>query len=120
MKANHKLASLQQSQVQKYTQSSTPHTFFNLLTSYEAYQALPAEFKEDSEVNFWAYRLMPNHVHLVAAPNREDSLARLFRRVHRLYSVRINQREKWTGIYGRALPFLCHGREASSCNDTLR
>lgn len=35
MNTSRKLASLQQSQFQKYSQSSTPHTFFNLLTSPE-------------------------------------------------------------------------------------
>jgi hypothetical protein len=33
MNTNRKLGSLQQSQLQKYSQSSTPHTFFNVLTS---------------------------------------------------------------------------------------
>ena len=35
MNTSRKLASLQQWQFQKYSQSSTPHTFFNLLTSPE-------------------------------------------------------------------------------------
>ncbi len=40
---------------------------------------------------------MPNHVHLVVAPQREDSLATFFRDAHRRYTRRINFREGWRG-----------------------
>ncbi|MBN4078978.1 transposase [Gammaproteobacteria bacterium AH-315-C21] len=40
---------------------------------------------------------MPNHVHLVVAPDHEDSLSRFFRFVHRHDTRQINFREKWTG-----------------------
>jgi len=45
----------------------------------------------------WAYCLMPNHVHLVAVPTRDDSLANLFRTAHSLYAARINSRHGWQG-----------------------
>ena len=64
---------------------------------YRAYLELLAEAKADVGVAVWAYCLMPNHVHLVVVPEKEDSLARLFRHVHRHYSRRINFREKWKG-----------------------
>ncbi len=64
---------------------------------YRAYLALVADAKADACVSVWAYCLMPNHVHLVVVPEQEDSLARLFRYVHRRYSRRINFREKWRG-----------------------
>ena len=48
-------------------------------------------------MSVWAYCLMPNHVHLVVVPEYKDSLARLFRFVHRHYSRRINFRENWKG-----------------------
>jgi putative transposase len=51
----------------------------------------------DAGVDIWAYCLMPNHVHLVVVPGEGDSLARLFRQVHRRYSRYINFREKWKG-----------------------
>ena len=40
---------------------------------------------------------MPNHAHIVAVPRSEDSLACLFRKVHRHYSRYVNFREKWKG-----------------------
>ena len=71
-------------------------TFFND-GDYSAYLEMLAEAKAEAGVSVWAYCLMPNHVHLVVVPQYEDSLARLFRLVHRQYSRRINFREKWKG-----------------------
>jgi putative transposase len=71
-------------------------TFFND-DDYRAYLELLAEFRIDAGVSVWAYCLMPNHVHLVVVPEHKDSLARLFRVVHRHYSRRINFRENWKG-----------------------
>lgn len=64
---------------------------------YLYYLELLAEHREEAGVEIWAYCLMPNHTHIVAVPQREDSLACLFRKVHRHYSRYINFREKWTG-----------------------
>ena len=71
-------------------------TFFSS-DDYRAYLALLAEAKSEAGVAVWAYCLMPNHVHLVVVPEEKDSLARLFRYVHRHYSRRINFRENWKG-----------------------
>jgi REP element-mobilizing transposase RayT len=35
---------------------------------------------------------MPNHVHLIAAPQQKDSFARTFRRVHAGYARSIHMR----------------------------
>ena len=56
-----------------------------------------AKAKVEACVEVWAYCLMPNHVHLVVVPERDDSLAKLFRDVHRRYTRRINKREGWCG-----------------------
>ena len=45
----------------------------------------------------WAWCLMPNHVHLVLAPAREDGLRAALAPLHRRYSWEINQREGWRG-----------------------
>ena len=71
-------------------------TFF-CSDDYRAYLALLAQAKSETGVAVWAYCLMPNHVHLVVVPEEQDSLARLFRHVHRHYSRRINFRENWKG-----------------------
>ena len=48
-------------------------------------------------VNVWAYCLMRNHVHVIAVPEREDSLARGFSDAHVRYTRRVNFREGWRG-----------------------
>lgn len=49
------------------------------------------------DLDVWAYCLMPNHVHLIVVPSSESGLARPLGEAHRLYAVRINQRNGWTG-----------------------
>lgn len=71
-------------------------TFFSD-ADYQYYLELLAKYKSEAGVQIWAYCLMPNHTHVVAVPERENSLAVLFRQVHRRYSRYINFREKWTG-----------------------
>lgn len=71
-------------------------TFFSE-DDYRYYLELVAEHKVDAGVEVWAYCLMPNHVHFVVVPYEKDSLARLFRRVHRDYTRAINFRQKCTG-----------------------
>lgn len=44
----------------------------------------------DAGVRVLAYCLMTNHVHLVVVPERSDSLAVLFRRVHGAYAQAVN------------------------------
>ena len=80
-------------------------TFFGE-DDYAAYVQLMAEWYRERGVDVWAYCLMPNHVHLIAVPQAEDSLARAIGEAHRRYTRRINFREKWRrylgeGIYGR-------------------
>jgi putative transposase len=48
-------------------------------------------------VEIWAYCLMSNHVHFVAVPAAEDSLARCFSEAHVHYTRRVNKREGWQG-----------------------
>ena len=44
---------------------------------------------------------MSNHVHLIAVPERLDSLAVLLRRVHGRYAQYYNTRSARTATYGR-------------------
>jgi putative transposase len=61
-------------------------------------------------VTIWAWCLMPNHVHFVARPAAEESLALCFGQAHTRYSRMINFRQGWRG-------FLFQGRFASSPMD---
>lgn len=71
-------------------------TFFSE-KDYEKYIDLLSDATEDTEIEIWAYCLMPNHVHFVAVPRAGDSLARLFSTAHRQYTRHINFREGWRG-----------------------
>ncbi|HOX37365.1 MAG TPA: transposase [Candidatus Brocadiia bacterium] len=71
-------------------------TFFRR-ADYEDYIALAVEWCAKRGVEVWAYCLMPNHVHLIAAPERADSLARALGEAHRRYSRSVNLRKGWSG-----------------------
>lgn len=64
---------------------------------YRNYLRLLRSRLADAGVQVWAYCLMPNHVHLAAVPSESDSLAALFRVVHKSYASSINARNGWQG-----------------------
>jgi putative transposase len=66
-------------------------------SDYRAYLDLLVDFKGKAGVDIWAYCLMPNHVHMIAVPHRESSLADCFGTVHKRYADRINTDREWTG-----------------------
>ena len=71
-------------------------TFFGA-RDYRMFLDMLARRKHEVDVDIWAYCLMPNHVHYVVIPSSENSLAELFRSVHRNYARQINRRESWRG-----------------------
>jgi putative transposase len=71
-------------------------TTFHSPDDYLTYLSLVRCNLADAGVRLLAYCLMTNHIHLVAVPEREDSLAVLLRRVHGRYAQYFNTR------YGRA------------------
>ncbi len=64
---------------------------------YQAYLTLMAEWCRKFNVSIWCYCLMPNHIHLIAVPEKEEGLRMAIGEAHRRYSVMINRRQKWTG-----------------------
>ncbi|MBC7349968.1 MAG: transposase [Candidatus Aminicenantes bacterium] len=58
------------------------------------------------KMQVWCYCLMYNHIHLIAVPERVDSLARAIAETHRKYTYMINIRHNWKG-------FLFQGRFSS-------
>lgn len=63
----------------------------------EIYRDLLAEHCRKSSVEVWAYCLMPNHVHLILAPNDAEGLARALGDTHRRYITFINAWARWSG-----------------------
>jgi putative transposase len=62
-------------------------------------------------VSFLAWCLMSNHVHLIAIPDQETSLARGIGEAHRRYTRYVNFREGWRGylFQGRFHSFPLEG-----------
>ncbi|MFA4842651.1 MAG: transposase [Candidatus Omnitrophota bacterium] len=52
-------------------------------------------YAKPAGIHFWAYSLMNNHVHLIAVPDSEESLALGFSEAHRRYTRRVNFRQGW-------------------------
>ena len=61
------------------------------------YLRLVSEQRQEAGVRVLAWCLMTNHVHFVVVPEREDSLAVMFRRVHGRYAQYLNARRGRTG-----------------------
>lgn len=59
---------------------------------YQFYLDLLFEFAPLNGVSLLAYCLMPNHVHLIAVPGREDSFSRWLQRVHADYARTVHLR----------------------------
>jgi putative transposase len=64
---------------------------------YALYRDLLAGQCRKQGVACWAYCLMPNHVHLILVPDREEALGRALGETHRRYSTVINARLGVTG-----------------------
>ena len=64
---------------------------------YAHYVELLAAHCRAQDVRIWAWCLMPNHVHIVAAPSNEDGLTKAIADTHRRYSWVINRRFGWRG-----------------------
>ena len=77
---------------------------------YSLYIELLSDSCRRLRVEVWAYCLMPNHVHMIAAPESADGLRRAIGEAHRRYTRRVNFREGWRGC-------LWQGRFASFALD---
>jgi putative transposase len=58
-------------------------------------------------LTIWAYCLMPNHIHLLAVPERPDSLARALGRTHADYARYWNARRGSCGHVWQARFYSC-------------
>lgn len=76
--------------------SRRQHTFF-YEKDYSNYIEIMAEKCRRHGVEIWAYCLMPNHVHLIAVPQKEDGLRKAIGEAHKQYTEKVNQREGWHG-----------------------
>ncbi len=71
-------------------------TFFSE-ADYRRYLDIANELTQDWAVEFWAYCLMPNHIHAVVVPGEPNSLSKYFAILHRRYARRTNTHFEWAG-----------------------
>jgi len=71
-------------------------TFFDEC-DYRAYLSLASNLLPEYDLEYWAYCLMPNHIHAVVVPRSDHSLSRYFAALHRRYARRTNARFEWRG-----------------------
>ena len=63
----------------------------------QVYLKLLADQTRLAHVRVLAYRLMTNHIHLIAVPEEADSLALCLQRVHGRYAQYVNTRRQRSG-----------------------
>ena len=73
----------------------------------ETYLSLLRQNREDASVALLGWCLMTNHVHLLAVPERADSLSILLRRVHGRYAQYYNARHARSGHLWQNRYFAC-------------
>ncbi len=81
------------------------NVFFNEKDK-QTYMNILKEESTSHDLEIWAYCLMDNHIHLIAVPRKEDSLAKAIGTTHKKYTRMINFREGWRG-------YLWQGRFSS-------
>ncbi|PPR25944.1 MAG: hypothetical protein CFH38_00569 [Alphaproteobacteria bacterium MarineAlpha10_Bin1] len=64
---------------------------------YALYLELLQSHCAKERVAILAYCLMPNHVHLIAVPNKAESLGRAIGEAHRRYTRHVNGKKGWQG-----------------------
>ena len=69
--------------------------------------ALLSDYSRRYGLELLAYCLMDNHIHLVAVPETEASLALVLKPVNLLYSRYVNQRKDWCGRLWQERFFSC-------------
>jgi putative transposase len=72
-----------------------------------AYLRFLKKYGERHGLDIWAYCLMTNHIHLVAVPEREESLARALRDAHTVYAMRFNTRTRMSGHVWQGRFYSC-------------
>ena len=64
---------------------------------YEMYLFFLAKYSEEKEASILAYCLMPNHVHLLTKPSREDTLSKMMQGITLCYTQYLNRKRERTG-----------------------
>ena len=82
-------------------------SIFNSDDDRDAYLRWISEYSDKHGLLVLAYCLMNNHVHFIAVPEQEDSMARVFNSAHMRYSQYFNGKHKISGHLWQGRFFSC-------------
>lgn len=74
---------------------------------WKRYLSWIQEYGSKYDLPILAYCLMPNHVHFIAIPGKEDSLAKTFNTAHMCYSQYLNRKMNATGHLWQGRFYSC-------------
>lgn len=74
---------------------------------YKRYLQWLSEYCKKYDLNILAFCLMPNHVHFIAIPQKEDSLAKTFNTCHMRYSQYYNKKKEKRGHLWQGRFYSC-------------
>ena len=80
---------------------------FDREDNYQKYCNWINEYTKEHNVDILGYCLMSNHVHFIAIPKRENSLAKLFNTVHMRYSQYFNRERGLKGHLWQGRFYSC-------------
>lgn len=80
---------------------------FNSDEDFNMYLQLLQKYGGKYSLKIWAYCLMSNHVHYVAVPMNDDSMAKTFNALHMMYSRYYNQKSGVNGHLWQGRFFSC-------------
>jgi len=86
---------------------------------YSEYLTLLSESADRYDLAVSAYCLMPNHVHLIATPAREESLAKALGRTHLMYAQHVHRRHGRLGHLWQSRFYSCPMDEAHAHNAAI-
>lgn len=70
---------------------------FNEKSDYSTYIRLLNKYSAEYKLSILAYCLMPNHVHLIAIPQEQNSMAKTFQVCHMKYAQYFNEKYNMSG-----------------------
>jgi len=82
-------------------------TVFETDSDRLAYLSMLAQYSREHRLGILGYCLMPNHIHLVALPHHDDSMARALHFTSGRYAAYLNARQQRTGHVWQARYYSC-------------
>jgi len=80
---------------------------FFVRSDYRRYLRLLGEYAAEHRLDILAYCLMPNHVHLIAVPAEDGSLAAVLKPVHLRYAQHVNRSQDCSGRVWQGRFYSC-------------